>query len=40
MPSKAGNGASTVSTPSVDKDDLIISGFVPFGRRNSLLYSR
>lgn len=35
-----GNGASTVSTPSRDRDDFIRSGFVPSGKRNSLLYSR
>lgn len=35
----AGNGASTVKTPSLLKDDLISSGLVPFGNRNSRLYS-
>ena len=35
----AGKGASTVSTPSLLRDDLMVSGFVPFGRRNSRLYS-
>ena len=37
--SMAGNGASTVNTPSLDNDDLINSGLVPFGNKNSLLYS-
>lgn len=34
-----GSGASTVSTPSRDRDDLMASGLVPFGSKNSLLYS-
>lgn len=36
---KAGRGASTVSTPSLLNDDFIHSGFVPFGSKNSRLYS-
>lgn len=36
----AGRGASTVSTPSFERDDLIVSGFTPFGNKNSRLYSR
>jgi len=39
-PSMAGRGASTVSTPSLLRDDLILSGFVPLGSMNSRLYSR
>lgn len=34
------SGTSTVKTPSRDSEDLIKSGFVPSGNRNSLLYSR
>lgn len=36
---RAGSGASTVKTPSLLSDDLIVSGFVPFGNKNSRLYS-
>lgn len=36
---KAGNGASTVSTPSLLSDERICSGFTPFGSKNSRLYS-
>ena len=39
-PSMAGRGASTVSPPSLLRDDLILSGFVPLGSMNSRLYSR
>jgi hypothetical protein len=39
-PSIAGRGASTVSTPSLLRDDLMLSGFVPLGSMNSRLYSR
>lgn len=39
-PSMAGRGASTVSTPSLLRDDLMLSGFVPLGSMNSRLYSR
>lgn len=35
----AGSGASTVSTPSLLSEDLILSGLVPLGSRNSRLYS-
>lgn len=35
----AGSGASTVSTPSLLNEDLILSGLVPLGSRNSRLYS-
>lgn len=35
----AGSGASTVRTPSLLSEDLILSGFTPFGSRNSRLYS-
>ena len=38
--SSAGNGDSTVNTPSFDKLERINSGFVPFGNKNSRLYSR
>lgn len=39
-PSIAGKGASTVSTPSLLREDLMLSGFVPLGSMNSRLYSR
>lgn len=39
-PSMAGRGASTVNTPSLLRDDLMLSGLVPFGNKNSRLYSR
>lgn len=35
-----GSGASTVSTPSLDKLERISSGFTPVGSKNSRLYSR
>lgn len=35
----AGSGASTVRTPSLLNEDLMLSGFVPFGNKNSRLYS-
>jgi len=35
-----GRGASTVRTPSLESEDLIISGLEPWGSRNSRLYSR
>lgn len=35
----AGSGASTVSTPSLLSEDLMLSGLVPLGNRNSRLYS-
>ncbi|CAN7986520.1 unnamed protein product, partial [Ixodes hexagonus] len=38
--SRAGRGASIVSTPSLDSDERICSGLVPLGSRNSRLYSR
>jgi hypothetical protein len=34
-----GSGASTVNTPSLLNDDLILSGLQPFGNKNSRLYS-
>lgn len=35
----AGRGASTVRTPSLLNEDLMLSGLVPFGSKNSRLYS-
>lgn len=35
----AGKGASTVSTPSLLKDERMVSGLTPFGNKNSRLYS-